>query len=68
MKSVIQLDGWCIAVDWHNFFYGESFFVPSVNWKHDKAAIEESAQQYGCSIAMKVVVEAEVAGLRVWKT
>lgn len=66
MKAIIQLDGWAIAVDWFTFFYRDSFFVPSVNWEFDRRAIEASAQKDGCEIAIKGVVENDVAGLRVW--
>lgn len=67
-RTVIQLDGWRIAVDWENMYYSDSFFVPSVNWKHDRRAIEESAQRAGAEVGIKGVTENDVRGLRVWCT
>lgn len=53
-------------MDWENLYYGHSFFVPSMNWKHDKAAIQKAADAVGCGVKLKGVVEANVRGIRVW--
>lgn len=66
LRSIIQLDGWKIAVSWPKMYWGESFFVPSTNPKHDKAAIYASAREMGCKIVVKVSIEDEIRGLRVW--
>lgn len=68
MKSLIQLDGWQIAIDWTALYYGQSFFVPSINWKHDKAALQASADAAGCGVGIKGVIENKVRGIRVWIT
>jgi hypothetical protein len=65
-RSVIHLDGWCIAVRWGDLYWGDSFFVPTTNPRHDRRAIADSAKKAGCEIAMKLVIEDEVRGLRVW--
>jgi hypothetical protein len=68
VKQVVQLDGWRIAIDWNKLVYSDSFFVPSVNWKQDRAALVKSAANCGVGIGIKGVTEDEVRGLRVWCT
>jgi hypothetical protein len=63
---VVELDGWRVTLAWNTMYYGQSFFIPSVNWKHDRKAIQRSADAVGCQIGIKGVVENEVMGLRVW--
>jgi hypothetical protein len=66
MRSVIGLDGWNIAVHWDRLYGGDSFFIPSVNVDNDKQAIAMSAEQAGCVISLKMVVEDDIQGIRVW--
>lgn len=66
LKSIIELDGWRIAVSWPSMYWGESFFVPSTNTKADKKAIYASAKEMNCKIVVKVSTENDVRGLRVW--
>jgi len=47
-------------------YYTSSFFIPSVNWKHDRRALQESADKAGCGVGIKGVVENGVRGMRVW--
>lgn len=66
MKTHINLDGWVVAVDWEALYYGQSFFVPSMNWKHDKRALLKSAEAAACGIRAKGVIENNIRGIRVW--
>ena len=66
LKSIIQLDGWKLAVSWPDMYWGESFFVPSTNTREDKKAIYASASEMKCRIIVKVSIENEIRGLRVW--
>jgi len=68
MKQRINLDGWDICVDWHALYYGQTFFVPSINTKSDRASISASAKAAGCGVEINRVVEADVLGLRIWIT
>lgn len=66
LRSIIQLDGWKIAVSWPSMYYMDSFFVPSTNWRHDKKAIRKSAREFGCKLLMKISYEDDIQGIRVW--
>lgn len=66
MRTVIHLDGWNISVDWGASYYGQSFFIPSVNIKRDARAIRESARAANKPIEITEVTEAGARGLRVW--
>lgn len=54
-------------MDWQEFTIGSSFFVPCVGVTAAKERIERKMARLGFAVIVKVVVEDNIRGLRVWR-
>jgi len=54
-------------VNWRNFKRGHSFFIPCVNTSAAKKDILAVVRKQKFDIVMKVVIEENVRGVRVWR-
>jgi len=61
------IDGVAYYVNWENFQPGSSFFIPTVNPDATKKELKRMARDKGFEIAMKVSLEENVKGVRVWR-
>ena len=63
----MQIDGVDYTLDWENFTVGSSFFVPCLHDEEGREAITRKMNRLGYKVLIKVVVEDEIRGLRVWR-
>jgi len=63
----MQIDGVDYAIDWENFTVGSSFFVPCLRDEEGRQRIERKMNRLGYKVLIKIVVEDEIRGLRVWR-
>lgn len=61
------IDGIHYSVNWPEFTVGSSFFVPCIHDEAGRARIEAKMQRLGYRVIIKVVIEDNVRGLRVWR-
>lgn len=61
------IDGVHYDINWPEFTVGSSFFVPCIHDKEARARIEAKMQRLGYRVVIKVVIEDEIRGLRVWR-
>jgi hypothetical protein len=54
-------------VNWRNFKRGHSFFIPCINTSAAKKDILAVVRKQKFDIVMKVVIEENVRGVRVWR-
>lgn len=63
----MKIDGITYTVDWKKFRIGSSFFVPCVAIGMGKKAIQKKMQRLGFVVIIKVVIEDDIRGLRIWR-
>lgn len=63
----MQIDGITYELDWQGFTVGSSFFIPCVSVTAAKERIERKMARLGFAVIVKVVVEDNIRGLRVWR-
>jgi hypothetical protein len=63
----MQIDGVDYAIDWENFTVGSSFFVPCLRDEEGRQRIERKMNRLGYKVLIKIVIEDEIRGLRVWR-
>lgn len=63
----MQVDGITYELDWQGFTIGSSFFIPCVGVTAAKERIERKMERLGFAVIVKVVVEDNIRGLRVWR-
>jgi acetyl/propionyl-CoA carboxylase alpha subunit len=54
-------------VAWKRFKKGTSFFVPCIRLEEGKESVKTVAKRLGYRVAIKVVIEDGIKGLRVWR-
>ena len=63
----MQIDGVEYSIDWENFTVGSSFFVPCIHDEDGRQRIERKMNRLGYKVLIKVVIEDDIRGLRVWR-
>jgi hypothetical protein len=54
-------------VNWARFKPGTSFFVPCIDHRSAKTAVNEVMRRLRMKVVVKVVIEDGIKGLRVWR-
>ena len=54
-------------INWRNFVKGSSFFIPCLDYAAAKAVVREETKRLGFKVVIKIVVEDDVQGIRVWR-
>jgi hypothetical protein len=54
-------------VDWTKFKVGWSFFIPCLRTEEGKQEVLAVTNRFGYKVAIKVVIENGVRGLRIWR-
>ena len=63
----MKIDGVTYELNWREFRIGSSFFIPCVGTVAAKQLIETKMRRLEYAVIVKIVVENEVKGLRVWR-
>lgn len=63
----MKIDGVTYELDWREFRIGSSFFVPCVGTVAAKQLIETKMRRLEYAVIIKIVVENDIKGLRVWR-
>lgn len=63
----MRVDGVTYELDWREFTIGSSFFIPCVGVTTGKQLIERKMARLGYAVIVKIVIEDNVKGLRVWR-
>ena len=63
----MRVDGVTYELDWREFTIGSSFFIPCVGVTTGKQLIERKMVRLGYAVIVKIVIEDNVKGLRVWR-
>lgn len=63
----MKVEGVSYQIDWSKFRTGYSFFVPCIDHIAARAAVKEVTKRLGIKVEMKVVIEEQIKGLRVWR-
>jgi hypothetical protein len=61
------VDGVYYSVNWMEFTVGSSFFVPCLRDAAAREYLERKITRLGYAVAIKVVIEDGIRGLRVWR-
>jgi hypothetical protein len=61
------VDGIAYELNWKEFTIGSSFFIPCLGVTAAKERIERKMARLGFAVIVKVVVEDNIRGLRVWR-
>ena len=64
----IHLEGVPLHINWIKFKTGDSFFLPCLQCKKLINEIKYKADKAGVSIVLKIVIENNIKGVRVWRT
>ena len=54
-------------INWRRFKRGTSFFVPCLKLEESKIMVLAVTKRLGFKVAIKVVIEDGIKGLRVWR-
>jgi len=54
-------------VNWRNFKRGHSFFIPCINTSAAKKDILAVVRKQKFDVVMRVVIEENVRGIRIWR-
>lgn len=54
-------------INWRKFKKGTSFFVPCLKLEESKTTLLAVTKRLGFKVAIKVVIEDGIKGLRVWR-
>lgn len=63
----MRIDGVDYTLDWKDFTVGSSFFVPCLHDEEARETINRKMTRLGYKVLIKVVVEDDIRGLRVWR-
>lgn len=63
----MRVDTVSYTVNWRKFYKGHSFFVPCIDHRTAKMEVLQVTNRLKIDVAMKVVVEEGIKGLRVWR-
>jgi hypothetical protein len=63
----MKVDGVTYEINWTEFRIGSSFFIPCVGVTAGKQLIERKMKRLGFGVVVKIVIEDNVKGLRVWR-
>lgn len=63
----MQIEGVTYEVEWKRFKRGMSIFIPCLDPRRAKAQLLEVTKRLRIKILVKVVIEAGIRGLRVWR-
>jgi hypothetical protein len=61
------VDGVYYSVNWMEFTVGSSFFVPCLRDAAAQEYLKRKMARLGYAVAIKVVIEDGIRGLRVWR-
>lgn len=61
------IDGIAYEINWPEFTVGSSFFVPCIHDEEGRARIEAKMRRLGYRVIIKIVIEDDIRGLRVWR-
>ncbi len=65
---LINVDGVKYRVNWDAFTNGRSVFIPCLKCAQLKKDVKQLARKLRYKIVMKVLVQDNVRGLRIWRT
>jgi hypothetical protein len=63
----MKVDGVDYVIDWRRFKVGCSFFLPCIHADKGREQIRLGVKRFQFKIAMRLVVEDGVRGIRVWR-
>lgn len=63
----MKIDQVMYEIDWSKFHKGYSFFVPCIDHKKAREALDEITKRLKIEVLTKVTIEEGVKGLRVWR-
>jgi hypothetical protein len=63
----MKVNGVSFNVDWTQFKVGWSFFIPCFHVEEGKQEVKQVTRRLGYRVAIKVVIEEGIRGLRVWR-
>jgi len=63
----MRIDGVDYALNWPEFTIGSSFFIPCLGVTKGSMAIKRKMRRLQLAVIVRIVVEDEVKGLRVWR-
>lgn len=63
----MKIDGVTYELNWWEFRIGSSFFIPCVGTTKGKQLVEQKMRRLDYAVIVKIVVENEIKGLRVWR-
>jgi hypothetical protein len=63
----MKIDGVTYQLDWEKFSVGSSFFIPCLNDVEARDRIQRKMDRLGYTTIIKLVIEDEIRGLRVWR-
>ena len=61
------VDGVTHEVNWRKFVVGTSFFIPCIHAFEAREDVKKIMRRLGFKVAMKLVIEDGIRGLRVWR-
>ena len=64
---LMKIDGITYELDWRELTVGSSFFIPCVGVTKGREVIERKMKRLGYTIIVRVVIEDNIRGLRVWR-
>jgi len=64
----INPDGVKLEVNWGDMVIGSSIFVPCINTNKAKQQLERITEDWGWEVIIKVVLENQKWGVRLWRT
>ena len=64
----INPDGLKVTIDWAAMDVGTSFFLPCINTEKARKQLKSVAKMKDFTLEIKIRVEDEKLGLRVWRT
>jgi hypothetical protein len=63
----MRIENISYSVDWRRFYRGYSVFIPCIDHGKAKKQVRATVKRLQIDIAIKVVIEGGVKGLRVWR-
>lgn len=63
----MRIDGVNYELDWKKFTIGSSFFIPCIHAITAEERIQKKMKRLGYAVIIKLVIEDEIRGLRVWR-
>jgi hypothetical protein len=66
-RKAMQIDGVTYQLNWDEFTVGSSFFVPCLDDVKARERIEQKMKRLGYATIIKLVIEDNIRGLRIWR-